>query len=249
MPAHTHGKIKLTGTNGTVVYTQTDYTGKQFGHLKVKGLFGRLIKPSVGVRAHKQRYMWHCLCVCGKTVIVEIGKLKTGSTTSCGCVNLALRKSGTNLKHGQKRVGKTNPTYNRWAAMINRCTNPNDAGYKNYGGRGITVHPDWLKFENFWRDMGDAPAGMSIERKKNDEGYNPGNCKWATWKEQCNNRRSSRLITHAGSTKTLSTWAGLLGVESWRLNYQLRKGHTMSDLIKLWRPDLKITNENANNQI
>lgn len=76
--------------------------------------------------------------------------------------------------------------------MIQRCNNPKDKDYKDYGGRGITVSEEWLKFDNFFRDMGVKPPGLSIDRRENDEGYGKGNCRWATAVEQANNKRSSK---------------------------------------------------------
>ena len=93
--------------------------------------------------------------------------------------------SGGNVVHG--RYGS--PAHRSWASMIQRCTNPKRSNYAYYGGRGITVCEAWKTFDGFYADMGDRPEGTTLERKENDKGYEPGNCCWATVKEQSNNRR------------------------------------------------------------
>ncbi len=91
---------------------------------------------------------------------------------------------------------RRHPTYRVWAAMIQRCHNPKSSSYKWYGARGITVCEHWRAYENFYADMGDRPAGLSIERLNNDLGYSLSNCKWATIQEQASNQR------HPGNPKT-----------------------------------------------
>jgi hypothetical protein len=90
--------------------------------------------------------------------------------------------------------------------MKSRCFNPANHKYKDYGARGIKVCEWWLKFENFFADMGARPSGMTIERKDNDGNYEPTNCKWATREEQQNNRRANVLLTARGKTLTLAQW-------------------------------------------
>ena len=95
-----------------------------------------------------------------------------------------------NTKHGHSfRNGKPSPTYNSWHKMKQRCLNPNCLEYKNYGGRDIKVCERWMDFENFLEDMGERPEGLTLDRINNDGDYEPGNCRWATWKEQNQNRR------------------------------------------------------------
>ena len=82
--------------------------------------------------------------------------------------------------------------YKSWQSMKQRCLNPNNKRYAAYGGRGITICERWLEFANFYAEMGDRPVGLTLERKDNSRGYEPGNCVWATYKEQANNRRNNR---------------------------------------------------------
>lgn len=114
-------------------------------------------------------------------------------------------------RHGHSLDGRPTRTYRIWANMRSRCTNPLVPCFRNYGGRGITVCESWAQFENFLADMGECPAGHSIDRIDNDGNYEPGNCVWATKAVQSSNRRTNIRITHAGRTLTLKQWAVHLG--------------------------------------
>jgi hypothetical protein len=154
-------------------------------------------------RAHKYK----CRCQCGKVVIVLGASLRRGATQSCGC--LRDEKAGNQTR----RHGKSGTRiHNIWSSMIQRCRDENCPAYPAYGGRGIAVCEEWQVFENFYRDMGDAPKGLTLERKNNDFGYSKDNCEWATRRAQANNRRNSRLLTFNGKTQTHAQWARELGL-------------------------------------
>lgn len=156
----------------------SEYIGKTFGMLT--------IVSSAGTKDGK--LLVNIKCQCGRNSIVRISNLKSGLATSCGCVPFqAQRTRQTKIIHGL--FGTTE--YNSWNAMRNRCLNVKAVNYKNYGGRGITICPQWLDDpEQFLKDMGYKPTNKhTLERIKNDGNYEPTNCKWATRKEQRLNQR------------------------------------------------------------
>jgi hypothetical protein len=165
--------------------------------------FGRLtVIERAGVS--KNRFaLWKCLCVCGSQRILSTATLTTGQTKSCGC----MRREQTTT-HGLSRT----PIHSVWSAMMARCYNPESNRYESYHGRGITVCVRWHNIELFLQDMGEPPAhGLSIERIDNEGNYEPGNCRWATQKEQARNRRTTLWIEYQGKTKSLAEWAEEIG--------------------------------------
>lgn len=136
--------------------------------------------PNIG-----RRTAWWCECDCGAFRVVLTQSLRNGSSASCGCLKRE-RMSGVMAVH---RACGTRE-YNSWQNMIQRCTNVNRKEYANYGGRGITVCPEWrLSFEAFYKDMGPRPEGMTLDRADNEGNYEPGNCRWATRSQQNHNQR------------------------------------------------------------
>ena len=145
--------------------------------------FGRLVVQKEGVK-NGRRLVYACLCECGRSVSVLGESLRSGNTKSCGCLNVEIVK-GLFTTHGMCKT----KTYYTWIDMIQRCTNPNNSRYSDYGGRGITVCKRWLKFDKFYKDMGEKPAGLTIERIDNESGYFKENCEYITYSEQARNRR------------------------------------------------------------
>lgn len=132
-----------------------------------------------------------CRCDCGIEKHIAIRRLVDGQTRSCGCLQRELAKDNSTT-HGMSGT----PVFECWRGMIKRCTNPNASNYHNYGGRGITVDPRWLVFENFYEDMGDPPPNTTLDRENNNQGYSKENCRWATWSQQMSNRRPfTRTVT------------------------------------------------------
>ncbi len=158
-----------------------DLTGKRFGRWVV-----------IGKEESNSNAKWRCRCDCGEEKSVVSKILRNGQSKSCGCLRKEL-SAAREKTHGHA-TGKTSGTYNSWAAMFQRCDNKNHPAYKNYGARGIRVCERWYKFENFLADMGSRPTGTSIDRINNNDDYKPNNCRWATPKDQANNRRRSGPI-------------------------------------------------------
>lgn len=175
-----------------------DLTGK---------IYGRLTVVSFSRKGNK--YNWNCICSCGSTTTVQSGNLKNGHTKSCGCLNREVL-----ITHGESIDNKTTKEYRAFRHILERCYKATHESYANYGGRGIKVCDRWRNsFENFLTDMGRAPSSKhSIDRKENDGNYEPGNCRWATKKEQQNNTRSCKMLSYKGKTQTLSNWCSELNL-------------------------------------
>jgi len=161
---------------------------------------------------------WNCICDCGNTTVVSGSNLKTGGVKSCGCLSSRLHPI---IKHGES--GTT--LYHTWCGIIARCENPNHPHYKDYGGRGIKVCDEWHEYLNFkdWVNSTRKDESLTIDRIDTNGNYCPENCRWATKKEQANNRRSNLLFTYNNETHNLSEWCEILGLNYYNVHNRIYK--------------------------
>jgi len=174
-----------------------DLSGKTFGRLFVTGK----------TKLEKEVLFWECICNCGTICFVRGQQLRIGKTLSCGCLHRDMTSKASYI-HGMSHK----QIHNIWCSIKQRCNNVKNSSYHNYGGRGITICDEWLDFDRFYSDMGECPAGMTIDRIDNDKGYFKENCHWATRKEQANNRRNGKKIEFNGVEKTQAEWEDFLSL-------------------------------------
>ncbi len=196
-----------------------DLTGQKFGKLTVVSV------ASLGSGPTK---FW-CRCSCGNTKAVIGQNLRRGFSKSCGCTY-----------KGRPSHRKTHSReYRAWTGMIQRCYNPNATNFEHYGGRGITVCKRWLDgtkdksgFTCFFEDMGPKPDGLSLDRKNNNLGYRPSNCRWATDKTQNGNRRGCVYVAFENARMTVAELARTTGVRYTTVLGRLKNGMSVQAAIK-----------------
>lgn len=191
-----------------------DLTGKKFGRLTV-------IKRTEN---QGKIVMWECVCDCGNIRTVQGCGLKSGNSKSCGCLQREI-VTEANTTHGETVGGKKTSEYSTWQDILDRCNNPNNPWYHNYGGRGIKVCDRWLDFNVFLEDMGRNPGeGYEIDRIDNDKGYSKNNCRWILRKYNNYNKRGRNNSTSkykgVSYDKARSKWVARLFKDG---EYKLRK--------------------------
>jgi hypothetical protein len=163
---------------------QLAYVGRRFSNLEVLSV--EKVKDGHAIAT--------CRCDCGNTKPIRLNHVLRGVQKGCGCGRAHTRTHGM----AGTRI------YQIWRTMRARCENPKDKGYPSYGGRGIAVCERWKQFANFYADMGDKPAGMSLDRRDVNGNYEPSNCRWATKIEQQNNTTRSHFVTYRGKAMTVA---------------------------------------------
>ncbi|MGE0584134.1 MAG: hypothetical protein AB7O39_03265 [Flavobacteriaceae bacterium] len=191
----------------------------------------------------KRNSRWLCRCVCGVRKTVYQQSLASGKSRSCGCATRVILRDATRkakLRHGHTANRRATAEYDCWTKIKGRCFNPGAHDYPRYGGRGITVAPEWkCDFEKFLSDMGPRPDGMSIDRIDVNGNYEPGNCRWATDTEQARNRRNSCLISAFGMEMNLHDLCDLIDGDAAAI---YRRIHTLG-----WAHERAITTPSADN--
>jgi len=185
-------------------HTFTNYIGHKFNNFSVISYEGQ---------NHGWRHIWKCRCVCGNIRILNTTEIRTKKRGSCGCIS-------------RKRTHGLSSTleYKTWQMMLQRCTNPSDKAFKNYGARGITVCDRWRTFHNFITDMGMKPKGRySIDRVDNNGNYTPDNCIWATDYQQANNKRDVRKFIIEGEELSMPEISRKYGINVKTLRFRLLK--------------------------
>jgi hypothetical protein len=149
--------------------------------------FGRLVAVKPTEERKRRNKVWLCQCDCGNFCATPAYTLKGERIHSCGCVT-------SKTTHGYAKRKKRHPLYACWKSIHNRCNNPNEKHYKDYGGRGIKICERWSYFPNFLADVGERPAGLTLDRTDNDGDYEPNNIRWTTPSIQMRNRRPFKAI-------------------------------------------------------
>lgn len=191
-----------------------DLTGQKFGRLTV-------LKRVNNHKYYKPH--WLCKCDCKNEIIVCGNEIKRGRTKSCGCLRkeIIVKRS---TKHGHSKREKMSKEYISWHNIKQRCYNPNNESYSNYGERGIIVCNRWLNsFKNFFEDMGRSPKGYQIDRIKNKKGYCKENCRWITPKQNSRNKRNNCLISFNGKFQCIAAWAEETGIPYYTLYQRIFK--------------------------
>lgn len=145
------------------------------------------------------------------------------------------RKSsyGRPITHGLTVNGIIPKEYTIWSNMRDRCNNPKNTKFQNYGGRGIKVCDRWNDFAKFIEDMGPRPTGLTIEREDSNGNYEPSNCRWATWTEQQRNRSTNHMVSCGGDIRCVSEWSERTGIPYRTILSRLASGWTEEDAVTL----------------
>ena len=194
-----------------------DLVGQRFTRLVVTGRAPNKSEKDTNAR-------WHCTCDCGKAVIAYGQDLRREKFKSCGCLN-----AERIYKHGDSRSKE----YRTWITMRQRCENPNAEGYEKYGAKGIKVCERWASYENFKSDMGECPTPRhTIDRIDGDKGYEPENCRWATYAEQNRNLSNNVVVDINGVKNIMADWCVIYKIRRTTVETRIKNGWDVIKAIK-----------------
>ena len=215
-----------------------DLTGQKFGRLTVIAFHEKRKSP-----CGNTKYMWKCQCDCGNYVIVDADNLKSGHVRSCKCMRKEIstrrivQQCELNIKHGLAGT----KVYYAWHAMIERCYNPSDNSFRNYGARGITVCDEWRNdIQSFYKwakqnGYNEHAKGQdcSIDRIDVNGNYEPKNCRWVNQVVQANNRRTNKRLVYKDQIYTMAELARKTGVNYKVLGNRLRRGWSVDMAVSI----------------
>ena len=196
-----------------------DYSGCRFGRLTA-------IEPAG--RDKWRNVLWRCMCDCGNVSIVRSNDLRR--TKSCGCLHSEVTAKRCTT-HGKSHV----KLYKVWAGIKQRCCNPRNCRYADYGGRGISLCDEWMGYESFaaWAERSNYEDGLDIDRIDNNGGYNPNNCRFVPRVINCRNKRDNVFLDLGGDRKTIAEWAETTGLSPNTIQKRLCMGWSARDAILL----------------
>lgn len=209
--------------------------------------YGRLTALEIDWNKTKRRTYWICECECGNKKSVRSDCLKRGQVKSCGCLHK--EQADINLNHGPTHGMTGTRLYEIWLGMKKRCYNSNSKRYNKYGGKGIEVCEEWRNdFENFykWAMENGYKDNLTIDRIDNDGDYRPENCRWATMKQQCNNRSSCIKIEYKGKRYTIKEIAEKLNIPAKTLYARYKRGDRDKRLLRPLGKNRKTTKGQKN---
>lgn len=213
---HLPRPLSATLWQGDAMPQKIDMIGKRFGRLTAT--------QETGKDGNGYRYLF--ACDCGKELETSGVLVRSGKTQSCGCLRSEMT-AAKNFVHGMVYSG----SYKSWQAMKTRCTNQNQEANKRYLGLGYA--PEWEVFENFVRDMGERPHGMTLDRIDNSKGYSKDNCRWATAAQQNRNTKQNVFITHNGKTMCMKDWANETGIPYPTIQDRVKRNKTPAEILEI----------------
>lgn len=200
-----------------------DLTNKRFGNLIV------IKRDETAPKGKGKCAVWECQCDCGNRCFYKTYELKNGTRAACPECRKKLIDYSTRTKHGERRTR----LYRIWEHIKGRCQNPNNDMYKYYGGRGIKVCEEWQEFIPFrdWALANDYQEELTIDRIDFNGNYEPSNCRWATRKEQANNRSTNCFLEYNGETKTFQQWSEITGISARSISQRNKRGWTADRIL------------------